>query len=314
MDHVIDFNTQRPILDYKRPLSYELMTKFLEIFSQRYSFLNISSIGKTVFGRDIPIISLGKGERSAFYVGAHHGSEWITSVLLLRFINEYSEMYKNGSIIYNHTLDYIYEKRRIYIVPMLNADGVDYQINGISRENILYERVMRMNNGNDDFSHWQANARGVDLNHNYNCGFMEYKSYEHEQGIFGGADTKYSGTEPESEPETRAICDFLRLNKDIMAVLSLHSQGEEIFYSSQGRMTERSLSFANVFSRMSGYKLSTPTGSAVYGGLLDWCIQQMNIPAFTIECGKGENPLPLDNYFKIYSDLREILFLCPTML
>ena len=39
---------------------------------------------------------------------------------------------------------------------------------------------------------------------------------------------------------------------------------------------------------MSGYALSVPEGSAAYGGMLDWCIHELNIPAFTFECGKGK--------------------------
>ena len=65
---------------------------------------------------------------------------------------------------------------------------------------------------------------------------------------------------------------------------------------------------------MSGYALSVPEGSAAYGGMLDWCIHELNIPAFTFECGKGKNPLPIDNMFKIYTDLREVLFSAPCMI
>lgn len=312
-DGQVEINIKKNIVDYKHSFDHKLMTRYIELFSERYSFIEVSSIGRSLFGKDIPLISLGKGDRAILYVGAHHASEWITSVILLRYINEYCELHKNSGRIYGHPLSYIFSTRKIYVIPMLNPDGVDYHINGVNKENLLYDRVVRMNEGND-FLHWQANARGVDLNHNYNCGFEEYKRIEQENGIFGGAPTKYSGTEPESEPETKAICNFLRFKDDIRSVITLHSQGEEIYYSSGGKTAPRSLSMANVFSRMSGYKLSVPSGSACFGGLLDWCIQELNIPAFTFECGKGENPLPLEDYFKIYSDLREVLFLAPTML
>ena len=69
-----------------------------------------------------------------------------------------------------------------------------------------------------------------------------------------------------------------------------------------GKSTPRSLPLAKSFSRMSGYALSVPEGSAAYGGMLDWCIHELNIPAFTFECGKGKNPLPISQFDKIYSD------------
>jgi g-D-glutamyl-meso-diaminopimelate peptidase len=172
---------------------------------------------------------------------------------------------------------------------------------------------LKMNGGSRDFSHWQANARGVDLNHNYNCGFAEYKRFEAEQGIFDGAPTRFSGNMPESEPETASLCNFLRFNEDIKIVLTLHSQGEEIYFTSGNRTAPRSRTIAGALSRMSGYSLATPKGMAAYGGLTDWCISELDRPSFTVECGKGENPLPLGDYFKIYTRLREILFTAPSL-
>jgi g-D-glutamyl-meso-diaminopimelate peptidase len=197
---------------------------------------------------------------------------------------------------------------------MLNPDGVEYQINGVMEDNILFERLVKMNGGSRDFSCWQANGRGVDLNHNYCVGFSEYKLIEEKEGIYNGAATKYSGNSPESEPETAAVCAFLRRNDNIRTVISLHTQGEEIFYSSKDSVAHRSNVLAHTFSRISGYKLSRPEGSAAYGGLLDFCIGELKLPAFTIECGKGKNPLPLGDYLSIYADLKELLFIAPTMI
>ena len=59
--------------------------------------------------------------------------------------------------------------------------------------------------------------------------------------------------------------------------------------------------------KLSGYKLSEPTGTAVGGGLKDWLIQELNIPAFTVEIGLGENPLPDEDLDLIYNRLEEML-------
>ncbi|MBO5845704.1 MAG: hypothetical protein J6Q77_03565, partial [Clostridia bacterium] len=91
-----------------------------------------------------------------------------------------------------------------------------------------------------------------------------------------------------------------------------HSQGEEIYYTSGDKVAPRSRMIAGALSRMSGYRLAEPKGMAAYGGLTDWCIAELDRPSFTIECGSGENPLPLKAYFEIYTDLREMLFMAPT--
>lgn len=305
-------NLSRNILDYDSPLDYKKMIEYLNEFAERYDFLGITSLGESIMGRNIPLITLGEGKKSILYVGAHHGMEWITSIVLLRFINEYAELVKKKGRIFSYEMEYLFSSKTIYVVPMLNPDGVDYQINGVGKDNLLYDRLLKMNRGSEDFSRWQANARGVDLNHNYNCGFAEYKRLEIENDIGDGAPTRYSGNMPESEPEVASLCNFLRFNEDISMVLTLHSQGEEIYYTGGGKMLPRSKQIASAFAKMSGYKLCVPEGLAAYGGLSDWYITELMRPSFTIECGKGENPLPLEDYFKIYIRLREMLFTAPS--
>jgi len=307
-------NTQKNILELKTPLDHTQMMRYINILSERYPFLSITGLGESILGRSIPLITLGEGKKSLVYVGAHHGMEWITSVILLRFINEFCELYSRGSKIYNYSLNYLFSSRSIHIIPMLNPDGVDYQINGISEDNVLRERLISMNNGSLDFSSWQANARGVDLNRNYNSRYAEYKHLEGELGIFGGASVRFSGEMPESEPEVGALCNFLRFNRNIQAVLTLHSQGEEIYYTSGEKTAPRSRSIGERLAKMSGYALCLPEENSSYCGLTDWCIEELNIPSFTIECGKGKNPLPLSDCFSIYSKLREVLFCTSTLI
>ena len=80
-----EIQKNKSILDYKRPLDHSVMMEYINEFSQRYPFMAVSSIGESILGRSRPIITLGEGKKAVLYVGAHHGMEWITSVLLLRF-------------------------------------------------------------------------------------------------------------------------------------------------------------------------------------------------------------------------------------
>ena len=83
-----EINAEKNILGYTEPMDYELMMAYINEFSERYKLMSISSVGESIMGRSIPIITLGEGAKAALYVGAHHGMEWITTVLLLRFIHE----------------------------------------------------------------------------------------------------------------------------------------------------------------------------------------------------------------------------------
>lgn len=313
--NLLPFDTSKSILDYPLPLTWERMMAYLNCFSERYPFLSYGTLGESVLGRSIPVITLGEGKKTFVYVGTHHAMEWITSVLLLRFINEYAEAYRDGRRVYNVHLPYLFKERRIIVIPMLNPDGVSYVLEGVREDNPLYSRLERMNPRHPDYSHWQANARGVDLNHNYDAGFLEYKALERESGILGGGPTRYSGECPESEPEVGYLCNYIRFHREeIHAVLTLHTQGEEIYYTSGEEVTPRSAAMAKALSRLCGYALAKPEGMAAYGGLTDWCIRSLGLPSFTVECGKGENPLPAEQYFCIYASLRQMLFEAPLLL
>lgn len=305
--------SEKRFVDDTRPFDHAQLLNALQGMSERYPFLGIGSLGCSILGRSIPLLTLGHGKREVLYVGAHHGMEWITSLILMRFVNEFCEQVRQNRTAYHISLVQLLQTHTLYIIPMLNPDGVEYQIHGIEKSNPLYDRLLSMNCGSTDFSAWQSNARGVDLNHNYDAGFAEYKRLEADNGISQGAPTRYSGTEPESEPEVAYLCNFIRF-RDLRAVLTFHTQGEEIFFKSGGKTPRGSTVLARRMAMLTGYQLSQAEGLAAYGGLTDWCIQKLDLPSFTIECGKGSNPLPLRNAFPIYARLRELMFSIPILL
>jgi len=295
-----------------RPLNHYTLMEYAEELSEAYPFLGIEYIGESILGKRICAFVMGEGKTELLYISGHHGAEWITGLALIRFVYELCEAYEAKRKVYGADTRFLLKEKRFVIIPLLNPDGAEIQQNGISTDNPLYERVMKMNNGSSDFSAWQANARGVDLNHNYNAGWMEYKAIEQENGIETGAPTKYSGPCAESEPECGAVCAYIR-GHNFRSLLSLHTQGEEIYYSSLGCCPSGARVIAKKISAITGYRLSAPSGTAAYGGLLDWFIQEYGLPAFTLECGKGQNPLPLCDEQGIYMHLRKLLFTFPLM-
>lgn len=303
----------RTIFPIKKTVTFGTIEEFVVAFLERYPFIDVFEIGKSIRGRAIYCIRLGNVSApvTVLYVGSHHGAESITSGLLLRYVNEFCEFKRTSRRVYGYSVPFTFCERCVYVVPMLNPDGVEIAVNGASPDSPIYERIRVMNKG-DDFKLWQANERGVDLNHNYNMGFYEYKKIERELGIFAGR-SKYSGQSPESEPETKALCGFIRAAEPD-AVLTLHSQGEEIYYRSGGYAPPKALQIGNLISSKSGYRLSEATGTASYGGLTDWFIKEYDKPSFTLECGKGENPLPIEDFTKIYAKVREVLFTFPMMI
>ncbi len=300
-------------MKFENELDYSQMMSALLELTREHDCLKLSYIGNSILYRPIPLITIGdvSAKKSVLYVSTHHATENICTLSLIRFLEEFAKSYKRKEKSCGISLDFMLKARKIYVIPMLNPDGVEYRLHGIDEQNPLYDRIMKCSGG--DFSSWNANARGVDLNHNYDAGFYEYKMLEKELEITQGA-TKYSGESPESEPESSALASFIRYNSDeLCGVLTLHSQGEEIYYKSRGECPKKSEFLVRLISKMTGYKPSDTSGSASYGGLTDWLIGGLGIPSFTLECGRGTNPLPISQAGSIYLRLRELLFTFPIL-
>lgn len=298
-----------PVVDTNVNYTYEIMENDIKGLIARYPFITTGIAGKSVLGKNLYYIKLGNGSNQVFYNGSHHALEWITSPLLMKFIENFSEAYATGTTIKGYDIRDIWSKSTIYIIPMVNPDGVDLVIDGLQSDNPYYSRLIQWNKGNTNFSEvWEANIRGVDLNHNYNASWNLSKQAEASYGITGPSPTRYSGPYPESEPETQAIVNFTN-NHNFRLVIAYHSQGEVIYWTYSNIIPPHSRRIAESFSRVSGYALSTTTGIVSYSGYKDWFIEKFRKPGFTIEVGKGKNPLPLSQFNKIYNDNIEILIL-----
>ena len=308
-------NTQKSMMDFDQPMDYTELMEYLNVISERYPFVGITGLGETIMGRTIPCITVGEGERSVLYVGGESATEWITSVLLLRFLNEFCELYQNDGKAFHYSIQYLFSTRTLYIIPMLNPDGIEYQIHGVGKEHILYDRLLSMNGGGEDFRTWQANARGVDLTYNYPCEhFISHKARESEDGICNGAPYGFGGQMPESEPEVGALCNFVRYHQNINAVVTLHTAGEKIFYTNGRKKAPRSETIGRTLSRVSGLSLVPPEESGERCGLTAWCMEELNIPAFLMSCSKSAHPLFIGDWFRIYMRVRESLFMMPSLI
>lgn len=287
------------------PYTYDALTREIARLKNSYpDVITSGKIGDSLCGRALHRLSLGRGSTRIFYNGAHHGMEWLTAALLMRFAEDCAAAVKQKQLFRGVNLCDILDEVTLEIVPMVNPDGVELAARGLSEDNPNYRNLLSISGGN--VSRWQANNRGVDLNHNYNALWQQSKAAEQENGILGPGPTRYSGTAPESEPESRAVADFTR-REDFDLVIAFHSQGQVIYWDFNGEVPPRGQEIAEYFTSISPYTLDKTEGIASYGGYKDWFIHTFHKPGYTVEIGLGENPLPPEQFGQIYEDTLGIL-------
>ena len=285
-------------------MTAENQRKMIFSLKKSFPFLGVRVIGRSLCQRGIFSLHIGRSENPLLIAAGFHGQEWMTSLLALRFAELILKSKACGMKIYGADTACI--SREIIIVPCVNPDGVQIAINGIDGAWKYAENVSRISASSTE--KWNANALGVDINHNFDAGWAELRNMEIDEGILGPSPRRYGGYMPESEPETLALVNLTKARRPRTAI-ALHSQGEEIFWEYGKNRPPESERLARLFAAASGYTLVENDGLASHGGYKDWFIEYFNKPAFTVEIGKGENPLPLTDFDGILNDVIPMLTL-----
>lgn len=277
---------------------YSDLVNDLNKLINNYSFADMFSIGESVMEKKIFCIKVGTGDKKLFINGSHHGLEYLTSAFIMKFFDELSKAYQNKESLFSYDVCNLLNKVSLYAVPMVNPDGVDIAVNGIDITNPYHRRLISRVGIHSFNKVWQSNANGVDINHNYDANWHPVEEH--------ASPSKYAGPYSESEPETKAIVDFVRAEKFDM-LIAFHSQGGEIYYDFDGSISKNSLDIAKHLASVSGYSVAIPTGSAAFGGCKDWFIKEFGKAGFTIEIGHGKNPLSDEMLNKIYDENAKIV-------
>ena len=276
----------------------------------RYPFLTLSEVGRSVMGKPLYALRFGKGETQLLYNAAHHGNEWITTPLLLQFLENLCAAYVAGEGLAGYSAAALYERVTLTLVPMVNPDGVDLAVGELT-EGGFYETAQRYAENYPAIPFprgWKANIQGVDLNLQYPAQWEKAREIKFAQGYTSPAPRDYVGMAPLSAPESRAMYELTRALSPALT-LSYHTQGEVIYWKFLDYLPPRSEEIAQRFAQVSGYTLEETPYASGFAGYKDWFIQDFNRPGYTIEAGIGENPLPIGQLPQIYRDNLGILIL-----
>lgn len=222
-------------------------------------FSGTEIIGHTVLERPLEVYRFGTGSHPHMIVaGIHGGYEWNTVSLAYELIE-----------LLNKEPERIPADKTLYILPNLNPDGYAKQLGPDGR----------------------ANANNVDINRNWDSNW---------HATWYGANCWSqrpitAGDKPESEPETRALKNFI-LDRKIEAVISYHSAAYNIF-SGGYPYDQVSIDLANALASASPYYFPPYYGDCFYTGqFVDW-VSDQNIAGVDIEL---KNHVDTDYSINVY--------------
>ncbi len=293
---------ETPKINYKRASEYSMLVDYINALSLRYRYVELGSIGSSIMGRSIPVITLGQKKNSpgVLYVGGFNAADILSPAVLLRFIGDYADFLESGKRMYSVSMPYLYENRAIHVIPMLNPDGYVLRREGAAA--FPNEERLIDKNGSTDFSDWKYNARGVDL----------------ERSFFSDSDSLGSSGVA-SEPEVDALCRYVKMASvgvlgKINLALSLSPSECGIKYKSERCTAPRSKTIGRLLERMSGCRIDEQC--AEEKGFISWFLREIGKPAFNFGCFSDGEVFPEDSeeYVKVYAALREFLFSSPLLI
>ena len=293
-----------PIVDTTIPITAASADAAMLNLVRTYPFVRTELIATTAFERPVRSLIIGNGPRRVLFSAAHHANEWITALILLRFAEEFAQAIQSGGQIGGMDARTLQETATVYLVPMVNPDGVDLVVGAIAPDNMQYSQAQGISANFPEIpfpDDWKANLLGVDLNLNYPAGWLMAREIKFSQGYTRPAPRDYVGRSPLDQSESRGLAEYT-IYIDPALVVAYHTQGREIYWQFKDIAVPGARELGEKMAQVSGYTLAQTPYASSFAGYKDWFIQEFRRPGYTVEAGQGVNPLPIAQFPQIYAD------------
>jgi len=271
-------------------LTYSEMIDALDLMANMYpdliSIRQQAGTDLTHEGRKVEWVRISdnpnedEAEPELLYTALHHAREPMSMMQMIYYMWYLLENYGSDSEI-----KYLINNTEMYFIPCINPDGYIYNQSIAPDGGGNWRKNKRDNNGDNIFN---EKDDGVDLNRNYSYqwGLDDEGSSAQEGSV------TYRGAEAFSEPETRAVSDFVA-EHDFVLALNYHAYGNFLLYpwGFDGSVNPDSTVFTNygdLLTSRSGYESGTVEQTLGYlanGVAADWMYAIHDVIAVTPELG-----------------------------
>ncbi len=270
--------------------TYFDIKKVINQIAAEYPFISLKTIARSAAGREIYGFKISEADEYVLYLAPFCGKDRLTSLILLKFTEEFCHAIHTGDYMAGLDLRRAIFGRGVIIIPLINPDGYEISLRGLAGCGHLGPTISKLCRGN--FSEWEANLRGVDLERNFFKGT-------------GGAPCKegFAGYSPLSEPESLNLAELCRKTK-IRHVINLCSDGSGISYADKSGRCHK---MAEIMAAVTGYTINVDTEPKK--DFKTWFSEEFVRPAFRI----GTERLDTDNINTVYEHVKELLTLSALM-
>ena len=293
------------------PMTSELNWQWARALSQRYPSIKAENLTWSPFGRPSPLLTIGTGPRKVLFSASHHANEWITTPVLLKFLEELAAAAEEGRLLAGRSARKLMQQVTVVSVPLVNPDGVDLVTGAIppgSPQYVRAEDLAKNYPGIPFPTGWRANLSGVDLNLQYPAGWRQAREIKFSKGYTRPGPRDFVGQAPLSQREAFHMARLCQqVNPELL--LALHSQGQVIYWQYENYRIPGARELGEKMAAVSGYALTDTPYASSFAGYKDWFIGAFRRPGYTVEVGLGENPLPLTQFDEIYRSVLGILLI-----
>lgn len=285
--------------------TYEDMEHDMKLWEKAFpQLVKVNSLGKTYDGREIYDMVIGD-INSANHIminGGIHAREYMTSQLVMK---------QAAGFLQNPEQNAPYlENTALHVIPMINPDGIVISQFGPERLNNqetkdLIQVIAQLDGASDMTSYyrrWKSNAQGIDVNRNFDALWEDYNDH-----LGHPSADHYKGESVGCVPEAAALIQLTN-QYNFVRTVSYHTQGGVIYwyFGQQGELKDKTESFAQEVSAVTGYPLDANYQNLDPAGYKDWCIHKKGIPSLTIEVGKDTSPVDPAQFAQIWNQNKDV--------